>query len=586
MILIETLRAALGRSAVQGGLDVALVEASVRQAGEAKHGDYQANAAMSLAKSAGKPPRAVAESLAGALAESEAFLPPEIAGPGFLNFRFRDDWLASRLSDMARDPRLLVASSISPRRLVIDFSSPNVAKPMHVGHLRSTILGDALARLFRFLGHEVITDNHLGDWGTQFGMLLYGYKNMRDDEAFRADPVRELSRLYIAVRQQFRSDEDDDQSVDPIQEACRSEVARLHAGDPENVALWQMFMPACLEEIARVYRRLGVEFDHTMGESFYQPMLANVASELQTAEIAVESNGAQVVFFGENETPALVRKSDGAFTYATSDLAAIAWRLEHFKPTDILYVVDSRQALHFKQIFEVARRWGKTSARLAHIAFGSVLGDDRKPIKTRDGKAGATLEQLLDEAVRLAGETFDNHGDSEATVEVADAADRAAIAEAVGIGAVKYADLSQNRISDYVFSWEKMLAMDGNTAAYMQYAYARCRSILRKAEVDPETWGTAPPVIILGHAAERALAIQLLRLGESLQAAAADFRPHLLTAYLWDLAKAYSAFFQACPVLKASDEATRASRLVLCDLVSRTLKVVLTILGIRVVERM
>jgi arginyl-tRNA synthetase len=323
-----------------------------------------------------------------------------------------------------------------------------------------------------------------------------------------------------------------------------------------------------------------------MGESFYQPMLANVASELQTSEIAVESNGAQVVFFGENETPALVRKSDGAFTYATSDLAAIAWRLEHFKPTDILYVVDSRQALHFKQIFEVARRWGKTSARLAHIAFGSVLGDDRKPIKTRDGKAGATLEQLLDEAVRLAGETFDNHGDSEAVVEVADAADRAAIAEAVGIGAVKYADLSQNRISDYVFSWEKMLAMDGNTAAYMQYAFARCRSILRKAEVDPETWGTAPPVIILGHAAERALAIQLLRLGESLQAAAADFRPHLLTAYLWDLAKAYSAFFQACPVLKASDEPTRASRLVLCDLVSRTLKVVLTILGIRVVERM
>lgn len=584
MILIETVRQALGRAATQAGFDPAVVESSVRQAGEAKHGDYQANAAMSLAKVAGKPPRAVAESLASALSESEAFTVPEIAGPGFLNFRFNDAWLSSRLWDMAGDPRLLVAPVANPRRLVIDFSSPNVAKPMHVGHLRSTILGDALAHLFRFLGHEVITDNHLGDWGTQFGMLLHGYKHMRNDEDFKRDPVRELARLYVAVRQQFRADEDDEQSPDPVQDACRAEVAKLHAGDPGNMALWRLFMPACLEEIERVYKRLDVRFDHTLGESHYQPMLAAVAEDLAKAGIAEESKGAMVVFFGENEPPALVRKRDGAFTYATSDLAAIAWRADHFNPTDILYVVDSRQALHFKQIFEVARRWGKSSARLIHVAFGSVLGEDRKPIKTRDGKAGATLEQLLDEAVRLAGETFDTHGeDDEAGVA---AVDRAAIAEAVGIGAVKYADLCQNRVSDYVFSWDKMLAMDGNTAAYMQYAYARCRSILRKAGITADSWVRARPKVNLGEPSERALAIHLLRLGEALQAAAADFRPHLLTVYLWDLSKAYSAFFQSCPVLKAPDAATRDSRLVLCDLVSRTIKTVLGLLGIRVVERM
>lgn len=584
MILIETVRSALGRAAVQAGFDPAVVESSVRQAGEAKHGDYQANAAMALAKVAGKPPRAVAESLVASLGPSGAFASPEIAGPGFLNFRFNDSWLSSRLDEMARDSRLLVAPVASPRRLVIDFSSPNVAKPMHVGHLRSTILGDALARLFRFLGHDVITDNHLGDWGTQFGMLLYGYKHMRDDAAFQRDPVRELARLYIAVRQQFRADEDDEHSPDPVQEACRAEVAKLHAGDPENMALWRSFMPACLEEIERVYKRLDVRFDHTLGESYYQPMLESVAAELAKAGIALESHGAMAVFFGENEPPALVRKRDGAFTYATSDLAAIAWRLEHFAPTDILYVVDSRQALHFKQIFEVARRWGKASARLAHVAFGSVLGEDRKPIKTRDGKAGATLEQLLDEAVRLAGETFDAHGEDEEAG--AASVDRAAIAEAVGIGAVKYADLCQNRISDYVFSWDKMLAMDGNTAAYMQYAYARCRSILRRAGITADSWVGSHPKVHLGQPAERALAIHLLRLGESLQAAAADFRPHLLTAYLWDLSKAYSAFFQSCPVLKAPDAVTRDSRLVLCDLVSRTIRTVLGLLGIQVVERM
>ncbi len=481
------------------------------------------------------------------------------------------------------------AWSRSRRRgtVVIDYSSPNVAKPMHVGHLRSTIIGDALARLLRFLGHRVITDNHLGDWGTQFGILLYGYKHFLDRAAFQADPVRELARLYLHVRGLMQG-ADEDQAVDPMAEACRQETARLHAGDPENVRLWQLFMPACLEEINRIYRRLDVHFDHTHGESFYNPLLPDVVRDLEAMGIAQPSEGAIAIFFGEGQPPALVRKRDGAFTYTTSDLATIRYRIQEWQAQAILYVVDSRQALHFQNLFQAARRWGFHRVELEHISFGSVLGKDRRPIKTREGGA-IELESLLDEAVRRAEQVY--RANRQAAIERGEESpelgptELAAVAEAVGLGAVKYADLSQNRTSDYIFDWDKMLAMDGNTATYMQYAYARVHGIFRKGNVSPASLRTNPKALSLESPFERSLAVQLLRLSEALDAAAADYAPNAITAYLWDLARAYSGFFQNCPVLKAESEALRKSRLLLCDLTGRAIARGLELLGIRALER-
>lgn len=583
MTLIQKIRDRMAMAAEKLGISASDVAGSVRPCGDSTLGHYQANAAMALGKKLGRPPREVANDLASAVPQDGFLCKPEVAGPGFLNLRLTDEAIASNLERMTGSANLGLAPPEKKRRLVIDFSSPNVAKPMHVGHLRSTILGDALARLFRTLGHEVITLNHLGDWGAQFGILLYGYKNLLNREAFESDPVKELARLYVEVRKHFAADEEEEaEAGDPVRDACRLETAKLHQGDPENLRLWQEFMPFCLEEINRAYRRLGVTFDHIRGESFYQPFLADVATQLETAKIAEPSQGALVVLFGENEAPALIRKRDGAFTYATTDLAAVRHRTEHFHPTDIVYVVDSRQSQHFKQVFEIARRWGINGPQLHHVAFGSVLGSDGKPIKTRDGKASTTLEGLLDEAVRLAGTMHapPEGGEGEKPISPDEAVQ---VAEAVGIGAVKYADLSQNRTTDYKFNWDKMLAMDGNTATYMQYAYARCRSILRKAG-HPE--GVPQAKIQLGANEERFLGVVLLRYAEALESAAEDFRPNVLTAYLWDLAKAYSVFFQNCPVLRAPDEATQHSRLALCALTARVLKSVLEILGIRVLERM
>ncbi len=387
---------------------------------------------------------------------------------------------------MAHDERLGVAPAAAPRTFVIDYSAPNVAKPMHVGHLRSTIIGDALARLLRVLGHQVVGDNHLGDWGNQFGILIYGYKNFRDEAAFRADPVRKLARLYVHVRRLMKAD-DDEEGNDPVSAACRQETAKLHTGDPENVALWQLFMPACLEELNVVYRRLGVHIDETLGESFYNPMLAEVVRSVEDSGLAQRSNGALVIRFGDNEPPSIVQKRNGAYTYTATDLATIRYRVERWHPDTMLYVVDSRQALHFKNLFDAARRWGFDRVLLEHVSFGSMLGENNKPLKTREGGV-IELGALLDEAVQRAGEVYTANRQERLAngQEVPDltAAELQHVQEVVGIGAVKYADLCQNRTSDYVFSWPKMLAMSGNTGTYMQYAYARNRSILRKADVD------------------------------------------------------------------------------------------------------
>lgn len=566
----------------------------LKPAQDARFGDYQANCAMPLKKELGGDTRQIARTIAERLQREDILEQPTIAGPGFINLTLRKDWLARQVRHMAADERLGVAPLETPRTVVVDFSSPNVAKPMHVGHLRSTIIGDALARLLRFLGHHVITDNHLGDWGTQFGMLLYGYKHFLDAQAFQADPVRELARLYVYVRNQIRKTvdaegEEEESPDDPIAQAVREETAKLHAGDAENLRLWREFMPYCYAEIERIYRRLDVHFDHTLGESFYHPMLADVVRDLRQRGIAQESAGAIVVFFGDKEAPALIQKRDGAFTYMTTDLATIRYRLQQWHPDAILYVVDFRQSLHFQQLFDIVRRWGYDKVELRHVSFGSVLGVDRKPIKTREGGAvelGALLDEAVAQAARRYQQTRQERIERGEDVPELTATELEQIYHAVGYGAVKYADLSQNRESDYVFNWDKMLAMDGNTATYMQYAYVRNRGIFRKGGVEVSPLRQDPPSVLLQTPQERTLALQLLRFHEALAAAAEELKPNLLTNYLWDLAKAYSGFFQNCPVLKAETTELQQSRLLLCDLTARVIQRGLDLLGIRTVERM
>ncbi len=564
--------------------------AMVKQAQDPKLGDYQANCAMPLAKVLGRKPVEIAQQIASKLVDDDLIEKALVAGPGFINITLRSGWLAARLQQNARDKQLGVELARNPQTFVIDFSSPNVAKPMHVGHLRSTIIGDSLAKLLRFLGHQVVTDNHLGDWGMQFGILLYGFKHFRDEEALAADPLRELARIYVHVRNLMNVGDNDDaeDAVTPVAQAVREETAKLHAGDPENVELWRQFMPWCLEEINRVYRRLDVQFDNTLGESFYNPMLGGIVQELLAEGVAQATEDGVAIFFGEDEPPAFVRKN-GAFTYTTTDLATVQYRVQQWRPNAILYVVDSRQALHFKNLFAAARRAGFDKVALEHVSFGSVLGPDRRPIKTREGGA-VELEQLLNEAVERARASYASSRKErlERAEELPElsAAEQDLIAQAVGIGAVKYADLSQNRTTDYIFSWDKMLAMDGNTATYMQYAYARVRSIFRKGNENPDDFAVSPPLPLLDDPSERRLALELLRLPDVLLAAAADHKPNIITNYLWDLAKSYSGFFQNCPVLKAASPDLRHSRLLLSSLAARTIKLCLELLGIGTIEQM
>lgn len=575
--------------------------AMIKPAANADHGDYQANFAMALGKALGQKPQDVAKAIIAKLPANDFLESATVAGPGFINVKLKSTFLASRLSVMAKDDRLGVAPVAKPRTFVIDLSGPNVAKPLHVGHLRSTIIGDALVRILRFCGHTVVSDNHLGDWGTQFGILIYGYKHHRDDASFQSDPVRELARLYIHVRNLARISGDEDEGGGDIMDACRQETARLHAGDAENVALWKQFMPACLEMLRPIYERLDVKIDHALGESFYHDMLPGIVADLLAKNIAVESNGAVVIPNAKGvvpktdeeakkeEPPALVRKRDGAFTYTTTDLATIRYRAETWKPDAMLYVVDARQALHFKTLFANAKRWGYDKTEFQHIAFGSILGPDKKPYRTRDGgtvELSALLDQAAAEGLRRYEESYADRSAHGHDVPALSDEVKCEISEVVGFGAVKYADLNGNRTSDYIFDYDKMLATTGNTATYMQYAYARCRAIFRKGEIEEAAFRACSPKVFLTTPEERALAVQLLKLPEAVESAATEYLPHYLTAYLWDLAKAYSTFFEACPVLKAETPERRDSRLVLVDLVGRVIKQVLQLLGIRTVERM
>lgn len=573
------------------------VEEMVRGTANAKFGDYSATVAMPLAKQAGKPPRQVAEAIIAKLDPGELFDPPGApVGPGFINLTVRDEAIGRCVAEAMADPRLGVPVVADPQTIVIDYSSPNVAKPMHVGHIRSTVIGDALARILAFRGHHVITDNHLGDWGTQFGMILWGWKHCRDDAAYAADPTAELGRLYRLIRKAADA-KPEELAKDPEAATLAAahpdlgrevllETAKLHEGDEENRRLWEGFMPVCQAEIDRIYRRLNVTFGHTLGESFYQPMLSDVVQELIAKGLARESRGAIGIFTdGDDKPPLLIRKADGAFLYATTDLATIRWRMANWKPDRVLYVVDHRQGQHFRQVFAAADAWGYGDCTLVHVAFGTVLGEDGKPFKTRAGDT-VGLDALLDEGVARAKEVVASSQAGRAGDPIP-ADEQQAIAEAVGIGAIKYADLSQNRTTDYVFSFDKMLELKGNTAAYMQYAVARVEGIFTKGGIDRAALREqlSGKVVAINDPRERALALALLQFPEALDDVEADEKPNALTAYLYEVAGAYSTFYDALPVLKAEGD-ERISRLALCDLTGQVLRTGLELLGITVPSRM
>ncbi len=568
---METLQSLLGRK-----LSDALAAAGLTNAGEitpatdARFGDYQTNAALILGKQLGENPRKVAEKIIAHLDVDLISEKPTVAGAGFINFTLRPDAIAKQAIEILRDDRLGVARSTSPRKIVIDFGSPNVAKPMHVGHIRSTVLGDALARIASFLGHDVIRDNHIGDWGTQFGMVIWGWKNLLDRQALERDPIAELVRLYKETNERSISDP-------TVRDACRAELVKLQSGDAENFSIWKECVDLSMKEFESAYEILDIHYDIQRGESFYNDRLSAIVERLLKSDIAEMSEGAVCVFFRDipelGDKPAIIRKKDGGFNYATSDIATVDYRIDDLKRDTAWYVVGAPQTLHFKQIFEIARREGR-KADFRHIPFGNILGEDRKLMKTRSGD-NVPLRDVLDEAVERARKIVE-----EKNPDLSDA-DKIDIAQTIGIGAVKYADLSQYRMTDYVFSWDRMLSLQGNTAPYLQNAYVRVRSIFRKAgEVGPKI-----DMLVLADTAEINLAKRLCQFAEIVPQVLNDFRPNILATYLFELANSFHSFYEACPVLK-SDEPARGSRLAISELTGRVLQCGLDLLGIKVPEKM
>lgn len=649
--------------------DVEPYLAMIRPAGDVKFGDYQANFAMSLAKKVGKPPRDVASEISDAVKLDDFCQTVEVAGPGFINLKLDDNWLKTQLDSALADEKLGVKPVTEPRTFVIDFSSPNVAKPMHVGHIRSTVIGDAISKILTFSGHKVITDNHVGDWGTQFGMIIYGYKNFLDEEAYKNDPVTELGRLYKFVRQlvdyhaakakidgvkekigeletelatlkekqiaatekaetkkikkeistvdkRLRNQQETFDSLDDkvaliengelrerdekgviiettqvapkleianvhsdIGQQVLLETAKLHEGDEENKKLWTEFLPICWEDLRKIYRRLDIVHDHELGESFYHEMLGDVVGDFEAKGFARTSDGAVCVFMDGYETPMIIRKKDGAFLYSTTDLATIKYRVEHFEADAALCVVDHRQHEHFDKLFDAARLWGYNDIELKHVSFGTVLGKDGKPFKTRSGDT-VGLASLLNEAesraLTIAKEQNADLSDEE----------HKEIARVVGIGALKYADLSQNRSSDYKFSYDKMLALRGNTATYLQFSYARVQGIIRKTGADLGAIRANPVPFEFATDVERELAVKLIRFGEAIDEVLVEYKPNLLCSYLFELTQVFFQFLEECSVKDAETESLKKSRLQFCDLMSRTVKTGLGLLGISVIDQM
>ena len=543
--------------------------------------DYQVNGSMALAKKTGRPPRDLAQELVARVDLTGIALPPEIAGPGFINVTLEDAFLARALAETAADPRLGVTSAATTETVVVDYSAPNVAKEMHVGHLRSTIIGDALVRVLEFVGHKVIRQNHLGDWGTPFGMLIEHLLSVGEAEAAQELSVGDLGRFYQEARAAFDADPD-------FADRARRRVVALQAGDEQTLRLWRLLVDESSRYFSAVYERLGVKLspDDQAGESMYNPLLAETMADLERAGLLVESDGALCVFppgfttREGNPLPLIVRKSDGGFGYDTTDLAAIRYRLRELGADHIIYVVGAPQREHLEMIIETARLagWLQPPARAEHVAFGSVLGADRKMFRTRAG-GSIRLVDLLDEAIERAGRVVAEKAPDLSPEE------QAAVSEIVGIGAVKYADLANDRVKDYVFDWDRMLDFTGNTAPYLQYAHARVRSIFRKAEGQGIAVADLAPAGEF-HPAERRLALEILSFDGAVHATEELLAPHRLCTYLFDLASAFTDFYESCPILRADTPEQLRSRLLLADLTARVLAQGLELLGITAPERM
>jgi len=547
-----------------------------------RHGDFQSNGVLGYAKARRLNPRQVAQKLVDALpSETPELYEVAIAGPGFINFRLRPSALLAWLQSYDSRAHLNEGATryLKGHRNLVDFCSPNTAKQLHVGHLRGMVIGEAICRLLEFCGADVIRDNHVGDWGTQFGKLIWGYKNLLDETALAADPLEEFERLYKAADAASRDRE-------AVLDAARAELVKLQAGDPENRAIWEKIVSISSKAFHRIYDRLDVRFDHEYGESFYNDRVADVFRELTETGLAVESQGALVVFHPEHPRfrtqPFIIRKSDGAANYASSDLAAMRFRATELKADTIVVLTDTRQNDHFEQLWLTTQKWFAATKRplprFEHITFGAVLGEDGKPIRTRAGDT-IRLKALLDEAEERAFAIV-----TEKSPDLPEA-ERRSIAAAVGLGAVRYSDLAQNRSSDYVFSWDRILSMEGNTAPYLLYAIARIRSIFRKAEMDPSnpdfTKAATPPET----EGEIALARKLVGFAATLRTTITQLRPHFLCTYLHELAGEFSTFYNADRVI-VDDPAVRARRLLLCARTLLIMETGLGLLGLRTLERM
>ena len=552
------------------------VEPLVRQSSKPEFGDYQANGAMGAAKKLGMNPREFAQKILANVNLDGVAEKLEIAGPGFINIFLNKDWLANN-ANLALQAVNFGIQTTNPQTIVIDYSSPNVAKEMHVGHLRSTIIGDAVVRTLEFLGNKVIRANHVGDWGTQFGMLIAYLEKMENENA-TAMELSDLEAFYRAAKEHYDSDE-------AFAEKARNYVVKLQSGDEYCRTMWKKLVDITMQQNQRNYDRLNVTLTEkdVMGESLYNPMLPEIVADLKAKGLAVEDDGALVVFLSEFKNKdgdpmgVIVQKKDGGFLYTTTDVAAAKYRYETLKADRALVFSDSRQAQHMQQAWLITRKAGYVpdSFSLEHPFFGMMLGKDGKPFKTRSGDT-VKLKDLLNEAIERADALISQRS-TNLTAE-----EKAAVVEAVAIGSVKYADLSKNRTTDYVFDWDNMLSFEGNTAPYMQYAYTRIRSVFTKARIDPSTLSGE---IILTEEKERALAIKLLQFEEALNSVAKEGMPHILCQYLYELAGAFSSFYEACPMLNA-EEKVKNSRLRLSDLTARTLKQGLDLLGIKTVEKM